>query len=138
MMMTGSMNCATGSIPGAATRRARVLQIPEGEQAYVDEVKKFAEESGRASQLREKLNVLAQFGCPRDGKDPEQCICTLSRDFAPHSFSWVVERRQKDGTYKYWINGGLILHGAHVNGGDGGLPTLSVNLTPADGWEIHS
>ena len=40
--------------------------------------------------------------------------------------------------YVKWFNGGLIYHGKHDNGGDGGFPTLSVNLTPQYGWSIHT
>lgn len=56
-------------------------------------------------------------------------------DFAPKSFYFV---RKKDGIF--WGNGGIIFHGNHDNGGDGGYPTFSVSL---DGntearWQIHT
>lgn len=38
----------------------------------------------------------------------------------------------------FWFNGGLIFHGDHDGGGDGGMPTLSVCLQPTDGWAIHT
>jgi hypothetical protein len=40
--------------------------------------------------------------------------------------------------YVKWFNGGLIYHGRHDGGGDGGAPTFSVNLTPQYGWSIHT
>jgi hypothetical protein len=36
------------------------------------------------------------------------------------------------------MNGGLIYHGKHDNGGDGGSPTFSVCLEPTNGWSIHT
>lgn len=64
---------------------------------------------------------------------------TLFLDFAPYSFSIVWERRNREtGKWEYWFNGGLIYHGPHDNGGDGGMPTLSVNLTPYHGWSVHT
>lgn len=117
---------------------ALVLKIPDELKEYYDEVKKFAATVGRGDQLKGKLNYLAQFGCKQDGTDPERCICTLHKDFAPHSFGWSTQIRKEDGTYDHWLAGGLIFHGPHDNGGDGGAPTFSVSLTPTDGWEIHS
>jgi Domain of unknown function (DUF4120) len=52
----------------------------------------------------------------------------LYKDFAPNSFEF-----QAGG-----FVGGLIFHGKHDNGGDGGAPTLSVNLEPVDGWILHT
>jgi hypothetical protein len=55
-------------------------------------------------------------------------------DFAPLSFYFV--RYDKD--RKFRGNGGIIFHGKHDNGGDGGAPTFSVCLTPCNGWQIHT
>lgn len=55
-------------------------------------------------------------------------------DFAPLSFDFVVLR----GDGSRWINGGLIFHGAHDGGGNGGAPTYAVCVTPTDGWSIHT
>jgi len=63
---------------------------------------------------------------------------TLYLDFAPYSFGIVWERKDTDGNWKHWFIGGLIYHGPHDNGGDGGAPTLSVNLTPHHGWSVHT
>ena len=53
---------------------------------------------------------------------------TLDDDFAPLSFTFHGQ-----GLY-----GGIIFHGVHDRGGDGGAPTFSVNLGPVDGWAIHT
>jgi hypothetical protein len=52
----------------------------------------------------------------------------LWKDFAPHSFTFFAAGLQ----------GGLIFHGPHDGGGDGSGPTYSVNLTPCDGWRLHT
>jgi hypothetical protein len=49
-------------------------------------------------------------------------------DFAPLSFGFSA----------CGFVGGCIFHGHHDNGGDGGAPTFSVNLTPILGWSIHT
>lgn len=86
---------------------------------------------------------------------PDNTLCVLYPDFAPLSFSFCMYIKAKEGQgmtvkdhvvrqfpelegYRFWFNGGLIFHGKHDNGGDGGMPTLSVNLTPSNGWSIHT
>lgn len=56
----------------------------------------------------------------------------LAHDFAPLSFFFYFE----GGNTR--MNGGVIFHGQHDGGGDGGAPTFSVNVTEADSWEIHT
>lgn len=58
----------------------------------------------------------------------------LYRDFAPLSFGFSVIRA--DG--RAWIHGGLIFHGPHDGGGNGGAPTYSVSLEPTEGWSLHT
>lgn len=55
-------------------------------------------------------------------------------DFAPFSFNWAIINSKGDCT----LNGGLIFHGPHDNGGDGGAPTFSVSLEPQHGWQLHT
>lgn len=55
-------------------------------------------------------------------------------DCAPYSFGFT--RYNPDGTYA--MNGGIIFHGKHDNGGDGSSPSYSVCLTPCNGWKIHT
>jgi len=52
----------------------------------------------------------------------------LHMDFAPLSFCWSGGG----------MTGGLIFHGPHDNGGDGGAPTFSVNLSNTYGWSLHT
>jgi hypothetical protein len=61
----------------------------------------------------------------------------MHRDFAPLSFFWR-EEYFRNNEWKRGMVGGLIFHGQHDNGGDGGAPTYSVNVTPHDGWAIHT
>jgi hypothetical protein len=56
-------------------------------------------------------------------------------DFAPYSFEFA--RYDKE-TGAFKSNGGIIFHGKHDNGGDGGAPTFSVCLEPTNGWQIHT
>lgn len=58
----------------------------------------------------------------------------IYNDFADKSFYFV--RYNKEGEPRG--NGGIIFHGTHDNGGNGGAPTFSVNLIPVDGWQIHT
>ena len=63
----------------------------------------------------------------------------LYPDFAPLSFYFVEQYFNKDKQeWQRWINGGVIFHGQHDGGGNGGAPTFSVNISPIDGWSIHT
>lgn len=107
-------------------------------EARFQAAKEFARRVGLAKQFAKQLNYLrtyAEHGT--DGNRPMTRV-TLHTDFAPHSFSIVWERRNTQGEWKYWFNGGLIFHGPHDNGGDGGAPTFSVSLTKHHGWSIHT
>jgi len=52
----------------------------------------------------------------------------LNLDFAPYSFTFRARG----------LLGGLIFHGKHDNGGDGGAPTFSVNIDGSYGWSLHT
>lgn len=58
----------------------------------------------------------------------------IGLDFAPLSFGFAVIR--PDGSC--WIVGGLVFHGAHDRGGNGGAPTFAVSVQPVQGWSIHT
>jgi len=104
-----------------------MLKFPSPDAlAYFREVRKFAKEVGKWEDLRGKLAWLAQY---------QGCVTEVWKDFAPYSFAFVV-KRASDMSFKF--NGGLIFHGAHDRGGDGGAPTFSVCLEPCDGWQIHT
>lgn len=102
-------------------------------------VKKFARSLGptMVERLLAQLKFLNSYA-EHDNHGAPNVRVTLHTDFAPYSFSILWERRGKDGNWKYWFNGGLIYHGPHDNGGDGGAPTFAVNLSPHHGWSIHT
>jgi len=58
----------------------------------------------------------------------------ISRDFHNQSFFF----QEIDSNGRFGICGGIIFHGRHDNGGDGGAPTFSVNVSPVDGYAIHT
>lgn len=59
---------------------------------------------------------------------------SIFTDFAPRSFYFLRETKDKE----FRGNGGIIFHGAHDRGGDGGAPSFSVSITPTVGWSIHT
>ena len=65
---------------------------------------------------------------------PDLWTTELYADFAPYSFLWS----EFSPSHHRGLSGGLIFHGKHDRGGDGGAPTFSVNLTPSHGWQIHT
>lgn len=115
-----------------------------GCQEHFDKVEAFAKESGRHEQFMSRLGQLVWSDIEDDalaywGTPIADMRVRLFYDFAPHSFEFV--REIKDVSKDEWrraVNGGLIFHGPHDNGGGGGAPTFSVNLTPQDGWSIHT
>ena len=81
----------------------------------------------QAESFKENLERLAGFA--RGGSRVR-----IGLDFAPLSFGFAVVR--PDGSC--WIVGGLIFHGAHDRGGDGGAPTFAVSVQPVTGWSLHT
>lgn len=81
----------------------------------------------QAESFKENLERLAGFA--RGGAKVR-----IGLDFAPLSFGFAVLRA--DGSC--WIVGGLLYHGAHDGGGNGGAPTYSVNVQPIVGWTLHT
>ena len=110
------------------------MSIVIQDQEYLDLVRAFADSIGLRSQLDEKLRFLDEYG----EHGSRRTRCRLVRDSAPYSFYFVMERRNPEGAYEPWFNGGLIYHGRHDNGGDGSFPTLSVTMIPTHGWSIHT
>lgn len=104
-------------------------------QKHFDEVKSFAESTGQLEQLQQKLDYLDTYA---DHEKQGLTKCVLGKDWAPYSFAFTMLKRDANGEYRRWFNGGLIYHGSHDNGGDGSAPTFSVNLTPQNGWSIHT
>jgi len=87
-------------------------------QEHYDSTLAYAKLVDKEDNLQQNLRRLANMGE----------IVELYKDFAPHSFLFVV--KNNDGKKEY--NGGLIYHGFshHV--------TLSVSLSETDGWSIHT
>lgn len=65
---------------------------------------------------------------------PWNAEITIGCDFEDRSFYFY--ETNPDGSRG--MNGGIIFHGRHDNGGDGSAPTFSVNLTPTDGYLVHT
>ncbi|MFO0675330.1 MAG: DUF4120 family protein [Polyangiaceae bacterium] len=84
--------------------------------------------------LKSRLEYLDQYG----GKANDRTRVRLFRDFAPYSFSFVVEKKNDAGAWSTLFNGGLLFHGPHDGHGSGAVPTFAVSITPATGWSIHT
>jgi hypothetical protein len=133
----------TSAVPPRA--RGLSMLIIEN-QAHFDEVVAFAKRSGKYepavgeegnSCLKSRLDYLESYG--GKGEDSEsQMRVRLFKDFAPYSFGFVMEQRGTDGQYQHVLTGGLLFHGTIDGYGSGQGPTLSVTLTPVDGWAIHT
>lgn len=102
-------------------------------EGKLDEALKYAE-SIKDESLQKCLDRLKQSEkkYKEDGDNIETDITT---DFAPYSFYFV---RYRQNTKGFISNGGIIFHGKHDNGGDGGSPTFSVCIEPVNGWSIHT
>jgi len=102
-------------------------------QERLDEALAVSKERGL--NLQEKLDYLSKWG---DEENSGRTRCTLYSDSSPLSFLFYWERRTEEGVYTPCMNGGLIFHGSHDGGGDGGAPTFCVSLAPVDGWSVHT
>ncbi len=111
----------------------------DGVTDYLATVRAFADTTGQRANLETMLDRLGKFF---DVEGDGAGRTTLYKDFAPYSFGFEIERKSRDGgTPVAWVHmmtGGLIYHGKHDGGGNGGAPTYSVSLSPADGWSIHT
>jgi hypothetical protein len=94
---------------------------------YLDEVRKFADQSSQRQQFESRLSDLTAYL-------PDGWTVELYTDFAPYSFFWT----EFSPTGQRGLIGGLIYHGQHDGGGNGGAPTFSVSLEPCQGWAIHT
>ena len=83
--------------------------------ALVDEGYGFAEVRSWAwmqgpevfANFLKKVEYLANYGCTED--EPDRVLCYVARDGSSEtdlSFCW--HRKQADGTYARWMNGGMI------------------------------
>lgn len=102
----------------------------------LEKVRKFADETGQREQFEKDLARLTdREKLDNVGNGGKKSEVELYNDFAPHSFFWSWKEVE---TGRQIMCGGLIYHGKHDNGGDGGAPTFSVSLTPQSGWSIHT
>jgi hypothetical protein len=103
-------------------------------QDALAEAIRFAAKTNQLTNLIQKLNFLANYA------NEVGTRCTLFKDFAPYSFTIIMEKEDylNPGEFIPWFGGGLVYHGPHDNGGDGGAPTFSVNLNNSNGWSIHT
>jgi hypothetical protein len=106
------------------------------DRPYFDSVVAHAKSVGlyegdQSGCLKDRLDYLRNY------RDPVTTRTRLFRDFAPYSFSFVIEVK-RDEDWRLLFNGGLIFHGAHDGCGSGAAPTYAVTLTPTSGWAIHT
>ena len=111
--------------------------LVDNTDGYLDTVKDFAAKVDKVDNLKAKLDYLDTYASARREEGLET-RCQLFKDFAHWSFEFVMEMRQDGGEWQRWFNGGLIFHGDHDGGGNGGAPTFAVCLSPTDGWSIHT
>jgi len=77
-------------------------------EEHLAKVREEARKLNVEDKLQNRLDYLANYACPVE--DPERTRCLLFTDFAPLSFAFTWERRNDEGDYEYWMNGGLIYH----------------------------
>lgn len=113
-------------------------------QEHFDDVVAFAKNVGLYEDPGDKNNALAnrlayleKYGSKNDDGTNRMRV-RLFRDFAPHSFGFVIEQKSADDTWSRLFEGGLIYHGPHDGNGSGAGPTFAVTLEPTVGWSIHT
>lgn len=77
---------------------------------YFAQVYKWAKEIGKREKFERWLDYLRTFG--NSEENPERHKCVLTKDFAPQSFLISFQRVEPDGSYREYMNGGLIYHDA--------------------------
>ena len=98
-------------------------RLPAG---YLDKVLSFAQRVDKLDSLFGALDTVAKLG--RNHLDRGGEKGSLLPDFAPYSFTFTA----------FGFFGGVIYHGSHDGFGSGKSPTLSVCVTPTDGWSVHT
>jgi len=100
---------------------------------HLASVRAYADSQGAdiREQLESKLAYLEHYA-------QDTCVCVLSKDFAPHSFYFIILGPERAGERDVWFNGGLIHHAPHSNGVSG--PEYAVTLTPQarPHWSVHT
>ena len=115
-----------------------MLVVAEACKEYFDSVEGFAKQVGAKQKLQESLDYLGGYACHDTSEDTK---VILFKDFAPNSFAFTMYKKQSDGEYKYWFNGGLIYSGPGQPL-DGSFPALTVSIDPNNGkahdWSVHT
>jgi len=121
-----------------------MLYVHDSAKEKLTKALKFAH---RVDKEHELLRHLYRMG---QGWNEKPYLCFLYNDFAPHSFTFSCYALEDCMIYEDsegmsiavknntnpWMNGGLIYHGPLE---DGSHPeTFSTQLTPHDGWSIHT
>jgi len=106
------------------------------------EVMKFAAENGLVDQLIDKLVYLSNYangeGCAYDKNDGKDTKCVLYTDFAPHSFSFVIYKKEsEEATPEIWFQGGVIYQGPDSLA-NGNAPSFCVSVAKGIGWFVHT
>ena len=80
--------------------------------AFKAKVEAFAKSIGKADQLQKQFDYLEHYSCTPN--DPKKTWITAWQDFSlgPYSFYLEWHRRDENGQYKLWMNGGLVYHGS--------------------------
>lgn len=106
---------------------------------HFNEVVAFANKMGLLGQLIGQLHYLDTYS--HHPQTPERTTrCELMQDFAPHSFRFIMYRREMtpEGLKEeFWFNGGLIYQGPESPSG-GAFPSLSVSLADGVGWFVNT
>ena len=106
---------------------------------YLEEVREFAKIKGLTKNFEEKLNYLRTYACTleNDVVDLMLTKCILDKDWSPNSFRFTMQRRDQNGDYQTWFNGGLIFYDAGDTGVDKQL-SVRTGCTKKSEWNIHT
>ena len=88
--------------------------------------------------LDEQFRFESQLEILNNGHREGSQRVLLFDDFAPLSFGFMVQVKDREGDWKDRYNGGLIFHGGHDSFGDGGPPSYNISLTAVHGWSLHT
>lgn len=117
-----------------------MLVIDNTACARFREVWAFAKANGLRRQLLDTLRYLSTYanspGCTYDRQLGKNTRCTLYPDFAPHSFTLVMDRFDGE-VWTRFFHGGLIYQGPNLPA-NGSFPSLTVSLDPGVGWFVHT
>lgn len=105
-------------------------------EEYLAKVRAKAAEMGIRGRLEKQLEYLATYAC-QERADATKCV--LMSDHAPLSFYFLMQRRQENGSYMTWFDGGCIFYSPGDTGV--GSPQFSVRFgedTSKADWSIHT